>query len=511
MTEKRYQLFMVSLILVICITLTFFSWLSFRKVGGVYLDEMRLSIEEIKRDFLQDTVNNLIQEIDLIRKIESDQYRETIDRHYNALTLDQNSSEADFIAFFKNRFRYARNQEGEQDYWVSLLWDNVSNEILYDPSGVFYGDLMTTMDFLRNELSYFRTYDHGTVTALWGVRSTYIESETKRKVTEKIRSLRYENDSYLWVNEIKNYEGGPQYAIRLVHPNLPETEGMYLSTEIIDQQGNRPYLTELEGIKEHGELFSRYWFKKLNSEDVAEKIAFAKLYKEFDWVIAMGIYIDDLEAYIAEVSVEREKMALMLTSRLLLLLVALVALSLLGVLIIDRLYSRKTTSELTAEINTDPLTGACSRRCGLKMMEQELANYKETNVNSVIMIYDLDSFKLINDTYGHEAGDQVLKKVVEAVRKSIRSTDRIIRWGGDEFILLVKDLKPEELPEFSSKILKAVAELKIPVGDEVIKPTISIGASYFEETDLDYGDALRRADRAMFDAKRSGRNKASVL
>lgn len=510
MTKTSYRLISFLLIAVICISLGFVSWLSFRKVGGVYLEEMALSIQEVRQEFLKDTVDNVIREIDVIRELEVDQYVRTIDRRYETLSFEDRLSEEEFVIYFTSRFRGNQDEEIGLDYWTVLLWNNESGEILYDPSAVYQGDLSSTLVYLTDKLIYFRTIDHGAISGLWGVSTSYVDSEAKRKIAEKIRSLEYKEESYVWVNEILDYAGGPNYAIRVVHPNLPETEGMYLSTDIIDVQGNTPYLTELEGIKEHGELFFRYWFKRLNNDEIVEKITYAKLYEDFNWVVAKGIHIDDLERYIAQASSEREKMAFLLSLRLVCVLVILIIFSLFGIMLLERIYFKKTATELQEKINIDSLTSAYSRRCGIKMLEQEYATFEKGEKNSAIMVIDLDDFKLVNDTYGHETGDLVLKKIVRVMQKTIRTSDYVIRWGGDEFVVVVRNLSAQELPEFVQRLTDAVANLAIPTGGDVVNPTISIGVSYFEPEDVGYADALRRADRAMYDAKKSGCNRAGL-
>jgi PAS domain-containing protein len=117
-------------------------------------------------------------------------------------------------------------------------------------------------------------------------------------IKNRIRNIYLPDHGYVWINEIRNMDGGDGYAIRLVHPNLPETEGMQLSTSIEDIRGNTPYLTELEGIKQNGEVFFEYWFKKMDSDSVGPKLTFAKFYKPYNWVVATGVYIDDVRTLI---------------------------------------------------------------------------------------------------------------------------------------------------------------------------------------------------------------------
>lgn len=96
------------------------------------------------------------------------------------------------------------------------------------------------------------------------------------------------------VNEVINYQGGKNYAIRRIHPNLNNTEGEYLSTDIKDAAGNHPYQSELKGINAKGEIFQSYYFKNLDSNKIALKYSYAKLYKPFNWIIATGIPLENL-------------------------------------------------------------------------------------------------------------------------------------------------------------------------------------------------------------------------
>ena len=86
--------------------------------------------------------------------------------------------------------------------------------------------------------------------------------KTKASVADIIHNQKFANEGYIWVNEVKNWNGGDNYAIRRIHPNLIDTEGTYLSTNTKDIKGNTPYLTELEGVKNSGEIFSTYYLQE---------------------------------------------------------------------------------------------------------------------------------------------------------------------------------------------------------------------------------------------------------
>ncbi len=99
----------------------------------------------------------------------------------------------------------------------------------------------------------------------------------------------YDKVRYTWINKVINFDGGKDYALRLIHPNLKHTEGELLSTNTKDIKGNYPYLEEVEGIKSNGQIFYTYYFKEFDSNKITRKISFAQLYKKLDWIIATGI------------------------------------------------------------------------------------------------------------------------------------------------------------------------------------------------------------------------------
>lgn len=119
----------------------------------------------------------------------------------------------------------------------------------------------------------------------------------KEEIHDYIHAEHYEGNQYVWVNEVINLEGGNHYAIRRVHPNLKESEGQYLSTDMQDSVGNYPYLTELEGIRENGHVFHSYFFKNITDENVTEKFSYAIYYEPFNWIIATGETLEEVYEY----------------------------------------------------------------------------------------------------------------------------------------------------------------------------------------------------------------------
>ena len=173
--------------------------------------------------------------------------------------------------------------------------------------------------------------------------------------------------------------------------------------------------------------------------------------------------------------------------------------------------SQTALKKVASEINTDTLTKAGSRRYGTTELTGAFREFQENGSSPTILMFDIDSFKFINDNYGHDEGDQVLKEVVKAVSKIIRNRDNLIRWGGDEFVGIFYDVESEDVTLIANKILEAVGSLHIAVSGAVISPTVSLGISCFKDGDTGFSDAVRRADQAMYQSKAEGRNKVNIL
>ena len=159
--------------------------------------------------------------------------------------------------------------------------------------------------------------------------------------------------------------------------------------------------------------------------------------------------------------------------------------------------------------NYDSLTGALNRRAGLRLLRNLLQKAHLNGTNLCIFVIDIDHFKKINDTYGHEIGDLILKKVVELIRNSVRDEDLIIRWGGEEFLIVLDNIPSEKAAEIAERIRKNIAETELELPNGVkLKVTASIGvACTLKDDTFLFEELFRLADERLYRAKKSGRNR----
>jgi len=168
---------------------------------------------------------------------------------------------------------------------------------------------------------------------------------------------------------------------------------------------------------------------------------------------------------------------------------------------------KRMEEELRRLATTDPLTGVNNRRRYSEISERELTRCKRYQHPICVLMLDADHFKSINDTYGHEAGDRVLKSLANACVAELRDVDVLGRFGGEEFTVTLPDTKLETALEAAERLRAALAETRVELDDgQEISFTVSIGASEMKDPTESLLDILNRADAALYRAKQAGRN-----
>lgn len=169
----------------------------------------------------------------------------------------------------------------------------------------------------------------------------------------------------------------------------------------------------------------------------------------------------------------------------------------------NRIYSQNR--ELDSLANRDPLTGLYNRRV---MMEHVMQMYEESK-NSMLpfslIICDIDNFKLFNDTYGHDCGDTVLKSISGQLTALTRGHDFLCRWGGEEFLILLKNIDADMAKDIAERIRIHISKTDIKYNDFSLRVTMTFGIASSTETD-DYESLFKLADERLYKGKNTGKN-----
>jgi two-component system cell cycle response regulator len=155
---------------------------------------------------------------------------------------------------------------------------------------------------------------------------------------------------------------------------------------------------------------------------------------------------------------------------------------------------------------TDPLTGLYNRQYLTTVMEREFALFKRHGRPFTVMLLDVDGFKLINDTKGHDGGDKVLTEIGQILKGELRASDLAVRYGGDEYLLIFSEAGVDQAMPIAQRIRQKIAEKEFFEGARM-PVTCSIGLAEASSQDLKTDDVIKRSDVAMYQAKNGGKNK----
>src|SRR5690606_16416481 len=160
---------------------------------------------------------------------------------------------------------------------------------------------------------------------------------------------------------------------------------------------------------------------------------------------------------------------------------------------------------------TDPLTGLPNRRSLAARLQSEVARAQRQGEPLAVIAIDLDRFKQVNDTYGHGAGDRVLRAVAAALSRGLRSSDLCVRCGGDEFIAVLTNCGEADAEAKRRELQRAIESIVVSIGNEEVTVGISAGAAVYPDDGVTSEELLAAADRRMYEDKARQRRKSQPL
>jgi diguanylate cyclase (GGDEF)-like protein len=171
------------------------------------------------------------------------------------------------------------------------------------------------------------------------------------------------------------------------------------------------------------------------------------------------------------------------------------------------LEAKRLMEHLRENALRDPMTGLYNRRFLEDYVGALVSSSQRRKSPFSVLMLDLDFFKQVNDTHGHEAGDKVIKTLADLLMRSVRASDIAVRYGGEEFLLVLTDTAAEMAQKVAEKIRAEVEATKIPLPGGVLHKTISIGVSEFPADADTFWQVVKYADVALYKAKSGGRNR----
>lgn len=264
-----------------------------------------------------------------------------------------------------------------------------------------------------------------------------------------------------------------------------------------DESASHPDLQQREGLAKYATRILANPSATLTYRNKAGETVFvnSRLVPEFDWYLIVEQSKNEAEGQLLRTLGVNIVLALTITG----LILGLVYVSL-------NRYQRRLEQMAT----TDKLTGAANRHVFQLVFTQIVGNARRRNESVALVCLDIDNFKDINDSHGHQVGDGVLRQFTEVISSVIRESDTLCRWGGDEFLVLMSGCNARQAAEVAEKIRRVVEERSFSFNGDDVRLSISVGVT---EVAMDDGmeSAVSRADQALYQAKESGRNRIASL
>ena len=173
----------------------------------------------------------------------------------------------------------------------------------------------------------------------------------------------------------------------------------------------------------------------------------------------------------------------------------------------EAIAARKQAERFEQEMFSDPLTGAHNRRYYDNKIKEEFDRFLRYRRTFSTLIFDVDHFKSVNDTYGHATGDVCLKEIIKRVAPLLRESDTLARYGGEEFVVVLPETDSAGARDVGEKLRKAVEKIEFVHRADTFRITISLGITSVLASDMGPGELFNRMDMALYEAKKGGRNK----
>ncbi|MBT3177037.1 MAG: diguanylate cyclase [Desulfobacula sp.] len=557
--------FISSIVIIVLLTSTLGFVFIQNTYGKFEKDYQRVEINYLnsQKEQLETEVNKQIKRIGASRRINEADIRADIrKRVYEAHAIAQNlflknnekiKNSGEIKAIIREAIRPIRFNNGDGYFFI---WSGKGTPVLYPPDtdwedkNIYLNPHKYTIDLFNKIFSiakgsgegflnyswhkpgideqqrfdkvtfvkYFKPYD-------WVIGSGDYLDKIKARIQDSIVNNLNQNDyesklpGYIFIYKVHDINGGDDFATMLVNPNRPDLLGKKISDNYKDAKGKMFRREMIKGIRDSGEAFVTYHYKKSGSEEMGKKLSYFKYYPEWNWIVAKGAYLDSLDEKVGHLQ-ENLKLEINNTIRYFMYFIIIVGCIFLcmgyffskGINFIFQGYKKtqkdqqdelvRVNEVLQIKATTDPLTTLYNREYFNRCLNNEMERSRRYGSSLSLIVFDIDRFKNINDTFGHLSGDMVLKELSFLCLAIIRDSDVLARWGGEEFIILAPENDRAAIVPFAEKLRKLIEEYSFSVKTQV---TCSFGLTqYVEEETKD--DFIKRADQAMYKAKQNGRN-----
>ncbi len=358
-------------------------------------------------------------------------------------------------------------------------------------------------------------------------QSHYIYPAFIRQLIENTENEAIRTGNHLERTVLKRYSGVPVHIsdeIKADLDNIREDYNLW-KIKIFSNSGKVIYSSE----EDIGEINKKSYFHDIvakgnvytkvvvkNTKSLEDQIITSDVVETYIPIMRQGDFIGAFEIYY-NITVRKDSMDDLISrsNSLIYMLTFIIIIVVLGTMVGFRksMQKRQQFEEALFEMaNTDKLTGTYSRRRFEELLQLEIERFNRYQNNACILLFDIDHFKNVNDTYGHQAGDDVFVALTQICTDTLRKSDILGRYGGDEFIAFLPETDRKKAFRVAERLRRAVDSASIPSSGSTIRVTISIGIAHFKDIDaLSIDRVIKQADDSLYSAKNRGRNQVVCI
>ncbi|MEG2302168.1 MAG: cache domain-containing protein [Niameybacter sp.] len=346
-----------------------------------------------------------------------------------------------------------------------ILWGREDNQVLYTNAEDMPAILeeQELLNYIQKYSHYVMKYsqDRQRLVAV-GITEEMIREHTKEVSIYDIENMSFAKDNTIWVNEVLKYEGGEDYARCIIDPSFPEHVGTLSSTESMDTKGNFPYAKELEDLKQTRESFNTYHYPKQDRGEVELKLSYAKLYEPYNWVVSMGVYIDDIAALVERNS-EMLSTGLKKQSELRLISTLALLISSISIGLVIWRYHQKKEQELVRERE--------------EMLRQHCELLEEKYERGHTLMHDMKNHMMCLQSLMHTKAESQFIEYLEEMNQDIEKYSYKRITGNEIFDIILNDKL--EVMERANITCKVDVE-KVDLSFMSVKDRVSLFSNMFD-------------------------------
>ncbi|MCR4762557.1 MAG: GGDEF domain-containing protein [Lachnospiraceae bacterium] len=517
-TEQKTRLRHVYTFAVIIVAVTAILFITMflvtvRRLQYVYTNQTYQNAVMLKKESVTKTVENLMAEIEQMRNLRLVDHTALIKGLRSAVQHEteealQLATDADKASLLRSIFA----DDSSRSQLTGVAYDRSTGKILLDDRGLA-GEAGVWTDDLADTFAVREEVTAGGITVVYGITETAFDQDMLSIMKDRPIAISGTEGTKYWIDRLTALDNGQISTVRVADPENPLREGMSLKG---GGTGNGPETFATEGLLEA--LPGKPVFHSDNAEweedgrlIVTPTYTCAEYYEPYSWAVCAAFRLDRVGIDAVQLQEESRKETMRLGIRLAVSFAIVLAIAILLILRSSARYFNIRQKKLRDQVERDALTGANTRGYGTQLLETAFKRFNDRgDASPALMVLDVDKFKSINDSYGHDGGDEALKRVVKSAMKVGRGRDCVIRWGGDEFIAVFYRLEKARSESVANKLRKAIADTPIKHGGNTFQVTVSVGVTYFRFGDTSYQDALKRADEALYQSKELGRNRVCI-